>query len=204
MILKDYMAQHLDTQPSIFRESTNLNLILEVIYNTLMIQQEEFLWLSENILNIDIAEKSHLDLIGSIVGQKRFLVDFNIDKYFGFDRSYNSETFGDSDDATVGGYWNSRSNFNKSTARRLNDEEYRRIIKARIIYNSSTCITNDVVEVINLITGTNDNRVQRDGHGLLKVSSRDSTGFLAYFIDRVNTTSNIIPIASGVQIQIVG
>ena len=204
MILKDYMAQHLDNQPSIFRESTNLNLILEIIYNTLMIQQEEFLWLSENILNIDIAEKSHLDLIGSIVGQKRFLVDFNIDKYFGFDRSYNSETFGDSDDATVGGYWNSRSNFNKSTARRLNDEEYRRIIKARIIYNSSTCITNDVVEVINLITGTNDNRVQRDGHGLLKVSSRDSTGFLAYFIDRVNTTSNIIPIASGVQIQIVG
>ena len=168
-----------------------------------MTQQDDFKWFSENILNIDIAEKSHLDLIGGLVGQNRFLVDFNVEKYFGFKYSYNSDTFGDSSDPSIGGYWNSRSNFNKSTARRLNDDEYRRLIKARVICNQSMCTTNDVVEVINLITDRTDNKVQRFEHGLIKITSKDTTGLLAYFIDRLNSVDNIIPVASGVQIQLV-
>ena len=135
MLNRDYFKQHLELQPSIFRESENLGLLFESIYDVLMTQQDDFKWFSENILNIDIAEKSHLDLIGGLVGQNRFLVDFNVEKYFGFKYSYNSDTFGDSSDPSVGGYWNSRSNFNKSTARRLNDDEYRRLIKARVICN---------------------------------------------------------------------
>ena len=203
MLNRDYFKQHLELQPSIFRESENLGLLFESIYDVLMTQQDDFKWFSENILNIDIAEKSHLDLIGGLVGQNRFLVDFNVEKYFGFKYSYNSDTFGDSSDPSVGGYWNSRSNFNKSTARRLNDDEYRRLIKARVIYNQSMCTTNDVVEVINLITNRTDNKVQRFEHGLIKITSKDTTGLLAYFIDRLNSVDNIIPIASGVQVQLV-
>ena len=203
MLNRDYFKQHLELQPSIFRESENLGLLFESIYDVLMTQQDDFKWFSENILNIDIAEKSHLDLIGGLVGQNRFLVDFNVEKYFGFKYSYNSDTFGDSSDPSVGGYWNSRSNFNKSTARRLNDDEYRRLIKARVIYNQSMCTTNDIVEVINLITNRTDNNVQRFGHGLIKITSKDETGLLAYFIDRLNSVDNIIPVASGVQIQLV-
>ena len=203
MLNRDYFKQHSELQPSIFRESENLSLLFESIYDVLMTQQDDFKWFSENILNIDIAEKSHLDLIGGLVGQNRFLVDFNVEKYFGFKYSYNSDTFGDSSDPSVGGYWNSRSNFNKSTARRLNDDEYRRLIKARVIYNQSMCTTNDIVEVINLITNRADNKVQRFGHGLIKITSKDTTGLLAYFIDRLNSVDNIIPVASGVQIQLV-
>ena len=203
MLNRDYFKQHLELQPSIFRESENLGLLFESIYDVLMTQQDDFKWFSENILNIDIAEKSHLDLIGGLVGQNRFLVDFNVEKYFGFKYSYNSDTFGDSSDPSVGGYWNSRSNFNKSTARRLNDDEYRRLIKARVIYNQSMCTTNDIVEVINLITNRTDNNVQRFGHGLIKITSKDETGLLAYFIDRLNSVDNIIPVASGVQVQLV-
>ena len=203
MLNRDYFKQHLELQPSIFRESENLSLLFESIYDVLMTQQDDFKWFSENILNIDIAEKSHLDLIGGLVGQNRFLVDFNVEKYFGFKYSYNSDTFGDSSDPSVGGYWNSRSNFNKSTARRLNDDEYRRLIKARVIYNQSMCTTNDIVEVINLITNRTDNKVQRFEHGLIKITSKDETGLLAYFIDRLNSVDNIIPVASGVQVQLV-
>ena len=203
MLNRDYFKQHSELQPSIFRESENLSLLFESIYDVLMTQQDDFKWFSENILNIDIAEKSHLDLIGGLVGQNRFLVDFNVEKYFGFKYSYNSDTFGDSSDPSVGGYWNSRSNFNKSTARRLNDDEYRRLIKARVICNQSMCTTNDVVEVINLITNRVDNKVQRFGHGLIKITSKDETGLLAYFIDRLNSLDNIIPVASGVQVQLV-
>ena len=203
MLNRDYFKQHLELQPSIFRESENLGLLFESIYDVLMTQQDDFKWFSENILNIDIAEKSHLDLIGGLVGQNRFLVDFNVEKYFGFKYSYNSDTFGDSSDPSIGGYWNSRSNFNKSTARRLNDDEYRRLIKARVIYNQSMCTTNDIVEVVNLITNRADNKVQRFGHGLIKITSKDETGLLAYFIDRLNSVDNIIPVASGVQVQLV-
>lgn len=202
MLNRDYFKQHLELQPSIFRESENLGLLFESIYDVLMTQQDDFKWFSENILNIDTAEKSHLDLIGGLVGQNRFLVDFNVEKYFGFKYSYNSDTFGDSSDPSVGGYWNSRSNFNKSTARRLNDDEYRRLIKARVICNQSMCTTNDVVEVINLITDRTDNTVQRFGHGLIKITSKDETGLLAYFIDRFNsnTSDSILPVATGVEI----
>ena len=85
----------------------------------------------------------------------------------------------------------------------MNDDEYRRLIKARVICNQSMCTTNDVVEVINLITNRADNKVQRFGHGLIKITSKDTTGLLAYFIDRLNSVDNIIPVASGVQIQLV-
>ena len=84
MLNRDYFKQHSELQPSIFRESENLSLLFESIYDVLMTQQDDFKWFSENILNIDIAEKSHLDLIGGLVGQNRFLVDFNVEKYFDY------------------------------------------------------------------------------------------------------------------------
>lgn len=202
MLARDYMLQHLDLQPSIFRESVNLNLLFEAIYDVLMTQQEDFLWLAENLLNIDVAEKSHLDLIGGLVGQNRFLVDFNTEKYFGYKYSYNSDTFSEIAHPEVGGYWNSRSYFNKSTARRLNDDEYRRIIKARVVYNTSYCTTNDVVEVVNLITNRTDNVVQSKEHGLIEITTKDTTGLLPYFIDRVDLRDNILPIATGVAVQL--
>ena len=189
-----YYAEHTDTCPSLFRESANLNLIIESIFSAYQSQQVDFLWLAENILNIDEATGWHLDFIGNIVGQDRFLLDFNTEPYFGFDKSYQSETFNV-------GYWNSRSYFNTSSSRRLNDDEYRRLIKARAIYNSSTCTTDELLEVINLITGRTDNRTQVKSHGVIEISSQDTTGILAYFVEKPEGLDNILPVAAGVRIQ---
>ena len=131
--LLDYYQEYLELQPSLFRESDNLHLLFQSIFHAYDLQQQDFLWLSQNILNIDLAEKSHLDFIGMLVGQDRFLIGFNAETYFGFEGSYKSDTFGMSGAPYIGGYWNSRSYFNSATARRLNDDEYRRIIKARVI-----------------------------------------------------------------------
>ena len=196
-----YYAEHMDICPSLFRGGENLDTVLESIFSAYQLQQVDFLWLAENILNIDEATGWHLDFIGNIVGQDRFLLDFNTEPYFGFDRSYQSETFGTSSDPSVGGYWNSRSYFNTSSARRLNDGEYRRIIKARAIYNSSNCTTNDLVEVINLLTDRTDNIVQRKGHGIIEVQTNDTTGILAYFVEKPEGLDNILPVAAGVRIQ---
>lgn len=189
-----YYAEHTDMCPSLFRESENLNKIIESIFSAYQSQQVDFLWLAENILNIDKATGWHLDFIGNIVGQDRFLLDFNTEPYFGFYKSYQSETFNV-------GYWNSRSYFNTSSSRRLNDDEYRRLIKARAIYNSSTCTTDELLEVINLITDRTDNRIQVKSHGVIEISSQDTTGILAYFVEKPEGFDNILPVVAGVRIQ---
>ena len=189
-----YYAEHTDMCPSLFRESENLNKIIESIFSAYQSQQVDFLWLAENILDVDKATGWHLDFIGNIVGQDRFLLDFNTEPYFGFDKSYQSETFNV-------GYWNSRSYFNTSSSRRLNDDEYRRLIKARAIYNSSTCTTDELLEVINLITDRTDNRIQVKSHGVIEISSQDTTGILAYFVEKPEGFDNILPVAAGVRIQ---
>jgi hypothetical protein len=160
------------------------------------------LWLIDNILNLEIAEKYHLDFIGQLVGQDRFLVNFNQEKYFGFLGSYQSETLGTLSDASVGGYWNSVDNFISSSARRLNDEEYKRIIKARIIYNNSNCLMNDLVNVVNLITNRTDNRISLVKHGQLAIKSNDESGLLTYFFDRLELEDNILPITYGVSVSL--
>lgn len=198
----DYLAEYYQLQPSLFRESDNLHRLFQSIFEVYDKQQEDFLWLSQNILNIDLAEKSQLDFIGNIVGQNRFLIGFNSENYFGFEDSYKSDSFGSVGASYVGGYWNSRSYFNAATARRLSDGEYRRIIKARVISNHSNCSPNDLLEVINLITNRTDNTTQTVQHGVITVKTKDRTGLLSYFVDHINSRDNILPIAAGVRLNL--
>ena len=198
----NYYIDFLNNSPSLFVESENLKKVIEVILNQYQIDQEKYLWLIDNILNLEIAEKYHLDFIGQLVGQDRFLVNFNQEKYFGFLGSYQSETLGTLSDASVGGYWNSVDNFTSSSARRLNDEEYKRIIKARIIYNNSNCLMNDLVNVVNLITNRTDNRISLIKHGQLVIKSNDESGLLTYFFDRLELEDNILPITYGVSVSL--
>ena len=198
----NYYNDFLSNSPSLFVESESLKKVIEVILNQYQIDQEKYLWLIDNILNLEVAEKHHLDFIGKLVGQDRFLVNFNQEKYFGFLGSYQSETLGTLSDASVGGYWNSVDNFVSSSARRLNDEEYKRIIKARIIYNNSNCLMNDLVSVVNLITNRTDNRISLVKHGQLVIKSNDESGLLTYFFDRLELEDNILPITYGVSVSL--
>lgn len=198
----DYLEEFYQLQPSLFRESDNLHRLFQAIFEVYSTQQDEFLWLSQNMLNINVAEKWHLDFIGNLVGQKRLLVGFNTEPYFGFKDSYQGETFGSAELDFVGGYWNSRSYFNTATSRVLNDDEYRRVIKARVIFNQSNCTCNDLLEVINLVTNRTDNTVQTIKHGLISIRTKDETGFLSYFVDRLPLLDNILPIAAGVSVSL--
>ena len=199
-VVVNYHEEYHETKPSLFRESENIDRVLQAIFDVCDYQQEDFLWLSQNLLNLDEAEGFHLDLIGGLVGQPRFLSDFNTEPYFGYEGSYQSKTFGSATDPSVGGYWNSRSYFNTSTARQLTDSEYRRLIKARAIYNQSNCTANDLLEVVNLITDSENNTVQLLSHGLLQITTDDATGILSYFVDRLYLEDNILPVAAGVRV----
>lgn len=198
----DYQQDYYQLQPSLFRESENLHLLLQSIHDVFDLQQLDFLWLSENLLNIDIAEKSHLDFIGNIVGQSRFLIDFNSEPYFGFNGAYKSDTFGAYGLDFIGGYWNSRSYFNTPSSRSLSDDEYRRLIKARVIYNNSNCSSDDLLQVINLLSDNTTSTVQMIAHGSIVIRTTDTQGLLSYFVDKVNSADNILPIAAGVGITL--
>lgn len=195
-----YAEDYHESKPSLFRESENLDRVLQAMFDVFDMQQMELLWLSQNLLNLDEAVGFHLDLIGGLVGQPRFLSDFNTEPYFGYEGSYQSKTFGSATDPRVGGYWNSRSYFNTATARQLTDGEYRRIIKARAIFNQSNCTANNLLEVVNLITDSENNTVQVLRHGLIQISTDDKTGILSYFVDRLYLEDNILPIAAGVRV----
>ncbi len=198
----NYSDDYKNIRPSLFRESENLDLLLDSIHSVQNKQQEDFLWLSQNILNIDVAQGWHLDFIGGLVGQTRGLLDFNSETYFGFQGSYSSETFGTSTDSDVGGLWNSRSYFNTPTSRLLNDDEYRNLIKARTVFNQSNCDCDSLLEVVNLIVGDNKTTIQILKHGLINIRAEDPSGILAYFIDRLYLEDNILPIAAGVRVEL--
>ena len=198
----NYSDEYRENRPDLFRESDNLTLLFESIFSTCDKQQEEFLWLSQNILNLDIAEGFHLDLIGKIVGQDRLLIDFDSEIAFGFDKAYKSETFGSLTDPAIGGKWKSRGDFDKLSSRLMNDSEYRRVIRARTVYNNSNCTSSELLEVINLLTDRTDNLLQTLSHGNISVTSKDTSGFLSYFVDKINTTQSILPVAAGVQLTL--
>lgn len=198
----DFLSEYFQYEPSLFRESDNLHRLLQAIYNVIDSQQRDLLWLAEHLLDLDVAEGWHLDFIGSLVGQPRLLVGFNTDPYFGFEGSYQSSTFGTIYNPEVGGVWNSRSYFDTSTARRLTDEEYKRIIRARVVYNSSNCTSNELLEVLNYITGNTTSTVQIIRHGHISIRADDSTGLLSYFIDKLSSRDNILPIAAGVRVTL--
>ena len=98
-------------------------------------------------------------------------------------------------------YWNSMDTFNTASARKLTDEEYRRIIKARVIFNNSFCTRTDLLNVINLITGNTSASITRERHGLLKIRAVDDSGLLAYFMSRLDLDDNILPIAYGIRAE---
>ncbi|MBQ0112888.1 MAG: DUF2612 domain-containing protein [Bacteroidales bacterium] len=199
----DYDEVALSRVTSVFKESPIFQAVLLSLLQPLESLQDDMMYLAKNMLNIDEAKDYHLDFIGSLVGQKRLLVDFNTEPYFGFEGAYQAETLGTINNPNIGGYWNSYSYTNVATARRLNDEEYRRVIKARIIMNNTNCSVDDLVQVLNLVTGNQKSTVNRVSHRVLKVRISDPSGLGAYFLARTDRDDNIIPVALGVRIDLV-
>lgn len=84
---------------------------------------------------IDTAKGVNLDIIGSIVGQSRVLIDATVLFYFGFDPNPGASSFGTIKDVGIGGRFKSIDEPTTGN-RRLTDDEYRLFIKARIVKNS--------------------------------------------------------------------
>lgn len=102
--------------------------------------------------SIDTAIGAQLDVIGEIVGRPRGLVSAELFKYFGFRTSLQAGTFGSLTDASVGAPWYSLG-APLTISRAPSDEEYRIILKAKIIKNRTLARPEDVIEAYKFLFG---------------------------------------------------
>lgn len=144
--------------------------------------------------SIETASGSQLDLIGSIVGQSRTLVNYNALPFFGFDGAVAAETFGSSTDNTLGGVWRSSGQV-EGTASTVDDETYRFIIKCRIIANTTRATPESVIKGLNFITNNTTTALVEQGNAHITVEVQNTlTDFQKYFLRGLSDQGSIIPI----------
>jgi hypothetical protein len=102
--------------------------------------------------SIDTAVGVQLDVIGEIVGRPRGLVTSEIFTYFGFDGAMQADSFSSTTDPTVGGQWYSL-NAPVGISREPSDDEYRLILKAKIIKNRTMARPEDVIAAYKFLFG---------------------------------------------------
>lgn len=95
--------------------------------------------------DIDSAIGKQLDIIGDIVGQPRTLADADLYQFFGFQGALAAESFGTQFNPGIGGYWwSAGTRFGADVV--LTDDDYRKIIKAKIIKNNSRGTNEDYIK----------------------------------------------------------
>lgn len=103
--------------------------------------------------DIDSATGAQLDIIGEIVGQPRTLINTDLYPFFGFEGDLVANSFGTYYNNQIGGYWYSYGGKIGGDVT-LNDEQYRLIIKAKIIKNNAKGTNEDYIHFGNFVFGT--------------------------------------------------
>ena len=105
----------------------------------------------------------------------------------------------------------SNSNENKNfivknkygTLRTLTDEEYRRVLKARIIKNSSDSSRNSFLELLNILSN-NKSSVVTEGldNTAISVEVEDYDGLVSYYLSKYKNDRNLIPVPLGRRLNV--
>lgn len=128
----------------------------------------------QQLRSIDTAIGINLDNIGAIVGIPRGQVSAELFKYFGL-RDQNGlianpqgGTFGSSTDSSVGSPWYSLG-APLGVSREPSDEEYRLIIKAKIIKNRTLARPEDVISAYKFLFSTGQVTIDEYGPAKVKI-----------------------------------
>ena len=171
--------------------------ILDTLIKLKEERQREYLSLAETFLDIDKSTGKNLDVIGRLIGEERTLVNFIDRSYFGFLGARLSESYDI-------GYWYSLYRNKYGTLRTLTDEEYRRVLKARIIKNSSDSSRESFLEVLNILSNNNFSVITESlDNSAILVEIEDYDGLVSYYLSKYKSDRNLIPIPMGRRITIV-
>lgn len=152
--------------------------------------------------SIDTAEGYQLDLIGALVGQSRTLILQEDVPYFGYLADPESEPYSSLEEPESGGMFRSL-NTPASGNVRLDDTNYRLVIKARILANTSKCTPEDVIHSIKFLLGTSTASINETGNAHLTLGiSRPLSEIEEYLIKgQSGATKGLIPVPAGVGVE---
>ena len=171
--------------------------ILDSLIELKEVRQRELLTFSDTFLDIDKSSGKNLDLIGKLIGEERTLVNFIDRSYFGFLGARLSESYDI-------GYWYSLYKNKYGTLRTLTDEEYRRVLKARVVKNSSDNSRNSFLKVLNLLLDNESSVViESEDNKVIEVRVKDEDGLASYFLSKYKSDTNLIPIPLGRRLGVV-
>ncbi len=156
--VKDYLIEAQSRVTEQFKESREESGIkkifgkyLELLIESQLVIQETLKDLMQ-LRDVDTAIGAQLDVIGRIVGQERELISADLYEYFGFQGAVGAQSFGQFGTA-FGGYFKSEST-PAGTNVPLDDDNYRKYIKAKIFKNVTASTPEEFIAVVNLIFNT--------------------------------------------------
>lgn len=199
---EDYNALIQSRYTDLVRNDPVYTGILESMADLLQEKQLEVSNVNDIMFDIDNSFGIWLDYIGKMVGQPRVLADYFPHPNFGFFGDPDAGSFGTEADPTVGEKWRSLYTHNEGTSYITDDYTYRSLIKARIIRNSCNGSINSILSIINLLSGDTSARIYpqaESGTALLSVNGATNP-ILQYFIRRLYTDGNLIPLPLGVKL----
>lgn len=171
--------------------------ILDTLIELKEERQREYLSIADTFLDIDKSTGKNLDVIGKLIGEERTLVNFIDRAYFGFLGARLSESYDI-------GYWYSLYKNKYGTLRTLTDEEYRRVLKARVVKNSSDNNRNSLLEVLNILLDNNSAVVvESENNTAIEVRIKDLDGLASYYLSKYKSDTNLIPMPLGRRLGVV-
>ena len=193
---QDYKTTALSRLTDRHRSDETFLAILDTLVKLKSQRQQQYLDIADTFLDIDKSEGKNLDLIGKLIGEERTLVNFIDRDYFGFLGARLAEPYDF-------GYWYSLYKNKYGTLRTLTDEEYRRVLKARVVKNSSDNNRNSFIEVLNILSNNNKSFVTESyDNTAIKVEVEDYDGLVSYYLSKYKNNKNLIPIPLGRRLSV--
>jgi hypothetical protein len=148
---RDFLAEAREKVTEQFKDKEVFDKYLQLILQELLNAQTTIKDLLQK-RSIDEASGWQLDIIGSIVGQPRTLINLDVYKYFAFAGYPNGETYGDAFDPAVGGSFYSAGapvggNYT------LEDSVYRIFIKSKILKNKTAATPEELITFLKFLFG---------------------------------------------------
>ena len=193
---QDYKTTALSRLTDRHRSDETFLAILDTLVEIKSQRQQQYLDIADTFLDIDKSEGKNLDLIGKLIGEERTLVNFIDRSYFGFLGARLAEPYDFE-------YWYSLYKNKYGTLRTLTDEEYRRVLKARVVKNSSDNNRNSFIEVLNILSNNNKSFVTESyDNTAIKVEVEDYDGLVSYYLSKYKNNKNLIPIPLGRRLNV--
>lgn len=157
--VRDYVAEARSLITEQFKGLPVMDKYLRLLLSGILDAQEVLRQLQQQ-RSIDTAVGAQLDVIGDIVGRPRDLVTATLFNYFGFQSAPLAGSFGSLDDPTVGNQWYSVG-APTGISRPPTDEEYRLMLKAKIIKNRTLARPEDVIAAYRFLFGASKVTVEQ-------------------------------------------